>query len=386
MILKQGDFTLNNDGHKALTDLNRVVIKVGTSSLTHQTGKLNLLKLEKLTREMADLHNRGTEVILVSSGAIGAGIGKMGFKEKPKTIPEKQAAASVGQGILLHMYEKLFGEYGQIVSQVLLTREDLAVRKRYLNARNALLTLLRWGAIPIVNENDTLAVEEICFGDNDTLAALVAGLVDADLLIILSDIDGLYSGDPRKDSDAKLIKVINEVTPDIIKLAGGAGSSFGTGGMMTKIHAAKITMNSGIPMIIANSSKDGILPTILNGEIPGTLFTPKETRLHSRKRWIAYGSDISGELFVDKGAAKAIVSQGKSLLPIGVKSVGGDFEMGNVVSIKGLDEQEIARGIVNYSAEEIEKIKGYNTQDLSKILGYKGFDEVIHRDNLAVKV
>ncbi|MGF7186182.1 glutamate 5-kinase [Desulfitispora alkaliphila] len=373
-------------GQETLASAKRIVIKVGTSSLTHENGKLNLLKIEKLTREIADIHNRGLEVILVSSGAIGAGMGKMGFVEKPKTIPEKQATAAIGQGILLHMYEKLFNEYGQVVSQVLLTREDLAARKRYLNARNALLTLIRWNTIPIINENDTLAVDEIRFGDNDTLAALVAGLVDADLLIILSDIDGLYSCDPRTNKDAERLRVVSEIDDKIVELAGGSGSDLGTGGMMTKILAAKIAINSGIPMIIANSSERGVLQQIVEGNIPGTLFVSKENKLHSRKRWIAYGSDISGRIVVDAGASKAIVLKGKSLLPIGIIDVQGQFEMGNVVCVIDTAGTELARGIVNYSSQEIKKIKGHNTQELEEILGYKDYDEVIHRDNLTVKV
>lgn len=372
--------------YKKLGNVVRVVVKVGTSSLTHQTGKLNISQLEKIVRSLADLTNQGYEVVLVSSGAIGAGIGKMGFKKKLKTIPEKQAAAAVGQGILLHMYEKLFGEYGQTVAQVLLTKDDLNERKRYLNARNALLTLLSWGTIPIINENDTLTVDEIRFGDNDTLAALVAGLVDADLLVLLTDIDGLYSANPRVDKSARLIRVIDEITPEVIELAGGAGSTLGTGGMVTKIHAAKISMNFGIPLIIANSSQEGILSDITAGKTVGTLFMPKDHKLQSKKRWIAYGSEIQGEIKVDKGASDAVVKHGKSLLPSGVVAVKGNFELGNVVRIINLEGVEIARGIVNFSSREIDLIKGQQTSRLMELIGHKDYEEIIHRNNLTVKI
>lgn len=354
--------------------------------MTHNTGKLNLLQLEKLVRELADLRNLGKQVILVTSGAVGAGVGKLGLKCKPKTMPEKQAAAAVGQGVLLHMYEKIFAEYGQVVGQVLLTREDLADRKRYLNARHTLMALLQYGVLPIVNENDTVAVEEIRLGDNDTLSALVAGLVDADLLVLLSDIEGLYNGNPKTNPEACLIPVIEEITPEVEALAGGAGTTLGTGGMGTKLQAAKIAMNSGIPMVIAHGAKPGILQQIVTGEFTGTLFVPREARLHTKKRWIAFGSGIQGKITVDAGAQKAVVDDGKSLLPIGITSVEGNFEVGNVVSIHGPSGGEFARGIVNYASWEIEKIKGKNTSEILGILGHKDYDEVIHRDNLAIKL
>lgn len=365
-------------------NIKRLVIKVGTSTLTHNTGKLNLAQLEYLVRELAELRHRDIEVILVTSGAVGAGIGKLGLKQKPKNIPEKQALAAIGQGILMQMYEKLFSEYGEVVAQILLTREDINQRERYLNARNTLLTLLRLGAVPIINENDTVAFEEIKFGDNDTLAALVAGLVDADLLVILSDIDGLYTADPRKERSAQLIKVVEELTPEIIALAGRPGSVLGSGGMMTKIQAAKIVSTSGIPMIVANGSRKDVLKDIIRGDNPGTLFLPCDHRLNSRKAWIGYASKASGFLLVDEGAEKALVEQGKSLLPSGVSSVEGKFERGCVISIRGA-QGEIGRGIVNYSSAEISKIKGCQTKEISKILGHKDFDEVVHRDNFTLK-
>lgn len=375
----------NVEHQEIFSKAQRIVVKVGTSTLTHKTGKLNLLQLENIVRQLADLCNQGKQVILVTSGAVGAGVEKLGLSGKPKTMPEKQAAAAVGQGVLLHMYEKLFAEYGQVVGQVLLTREDLADRKRYLNARHTFLTLLEFGVLPIVNENDTVAVEEIKLGDNDTLSALVASLVDADLLILLTDTDGLYDGNPRTNPSAKLIPIIEEITPEIERLAGGAGSALGTGGMATKLQAAKIAMNSGIPMVIAHGAKPGILRDIISGHFRGTLFVPGE-RLQSRKRWIAFGSHIQGKLTVDAGAKKALLEDGSSLLPIGITAVEGDFEVGNVVSVVGPEGLEFARGIVNYASWEIEKIKGKNTNQISAILGYKDYDEVIHRDNFVIKL
>lgn len=368
-----------------LTNSKRIVVKVGTSTLTHQTGKLNLLQLEKLVRELADLANQGKQIILVTSGAVGAGVGRLGLSSRPRNLPEKQAAAAVGQGVLLHMYEKIFSEYGQVVAQILLTREDLADRKRYLNARNTFFALLRFGVLPIVNENDTVAVEEIRLGDNDTLSALVAGLVDADLLVLLTDIDGLYDSNPKLNPKAKLIPVIEEVTAEIEAMAGGAGSQFGTGGMGTKLMAAKVAMSSGIPMVIANGEYDKILHDILTADFKGTLFLPKEVRLHTKKRWIAFGSDLQGRIYVDAGAQKAIAENGKSLLPAGITKVEGDFEPGNVVGLWGPEGLEFARGIVNYCSDDIKKILGKNTQEIQSILGHKDYDEVIHRDNLVVK-
>lgn len=367
-----------------LANCRRIVVKVGSSSLTHSTGKLNFSRMEGLVRQLADLQHQGKELVLVSSGAIGAGMGKLGLKSRPKTIPEKQALAAVGQGILLHMYEKMFAEYGQTVAQVLLTREDVSDRRRFLNARNALMTLLGYGAMPIINENDTVAVDEIKFGENDTLSALVASLVDADLLILLTDIDGLYTANPKQDPAAQLIAQVEEITPEIEKLAGGTGSALGSGGMATKLSAGKIAVNSGVGMIIADSSRPNILLEALSGEPVGTFFTPKEYRLQCRKRWIAFGIPVQGRIFVDEGAKRAIVSKGKSLLSSGITGVEGNYDLGNVVSIVNSQGEEFARGIVNYSSRDIELIKGTQSKDIEKILGYKDYDEVIHRDNLVL--
>lgn len=261
---------------KYLRNIKRIVVKVGTSTLTHSSGLLNLARIEGLVRQLSDLHNQNYEVILVTSGAVGAGMGRLGLKVKPKTIPEKQAAAAVGQGILLHMYEKIFSEYGKTIAQLLLSKDDFSNKHRSLNAKNTFLALLRQGVIPIVNENDAVVVDEIKVGDNDTLSALVASLVQADLLILLSDIDGLYSDNPNTNPDAELIPFVDSITPEIEKTANGAGSKLGTGGMATKISAAKIAAAAGTAMVIANGSKAGILQAIVNCSETGTLFKPKE--------------------------------------------------------------------------------------------------------------
>ncbi|WP_312198522.1 glutamate 5-kinase [Anaerospora hongkongensis] len=364
----------------------RIVIKVGTSTLSHSTGKLNFQRIEKLVRELADLANQGKEIILVTSGAVSAGMDRLGLKEKPKTIPEKQAAAAVGQGILLHTYEKIFGEYGQIVAQVLLTREDSVNRKRYANSRNTLLTLLSMGVIPIINENDAVAVDELKIGDNDTLSAMVASIVDADVLIILSDVEGVFTANPQSDPTAALIPEISDITPELEDLAGGPGSMRGTGGMYTKIQAAKIAVNSGVVMVIASGFRDGVVREVLSGSNVGTLFLSKESRLHIRKRWLAFGARIRGSVVVDKGCEQAIVTTGSSLLPAGITEVDGEFEQGSTIRVLNSEGREIARGVVNYGSDDVRKIAGVRTQDIIEKLGSKLYDEVIHRDNMVVLV
>ena len=362
----------------------RIVVKVGTSTLTHPNGKLNFSRIEGLVRELADAVNSGKQILLVSSGAVGAGMDRLGWKEKPKTMPEKQAAAAVGQGILMHTYEKLFGEYGQVVAQVLLTREDSVNRRRYTNSRNTLLKLLEIGVIPIINENDAVSIDELKIGDNDTLSASVAAIVDADVLIILSDVAGVYSANPQTDPTARLLPEIGDVTPEIEAMCGGAGTMRGTGGMLTKMAAARMAMNSGIVMVIASGSQDGVVQSVLTGKSIGTLFPPRQNRLQFRKRWLAFGARIKGRLTVDKGCAQALVSNGSSLLAAGIKTVEGNFEQGNTVSIVNQEGWEIARGLVNYSTEDTRKIMGVHTHEITKILGHKPYDEVVHRDNMVL--
>lgn len=371
---------------RIINKLQRIVVKVGTSSITHSSGRLDLSRIGQIVFDIVKVLEKDIEVVLVSSGAVAAGVGRLGLSEKPQTMPEKQAAAAVGQGVLLHTYEQFFDHYGKIAAQVLLTRADIANRNRFLNARNTLNTLLNFGVVPIINENDTVVVEEIRVGDNDRLSALTACLVDSDLLVILSDIDGVYTSDPKTNSEADLISTIETLGPEIESFAGSAGSKFATGGMNTKIEAAKIVTHSGIPMIIANASYPGVLQAILNGEQVGTLFLPGQHRLHTKKRWIGFGSRTQGKVFVDPGAEKAIVHAGKSLLPSGVTGTEGDFESGSVVSVVSADGREIARGMVSYTAEEIESIKGKHLEEIAPILGYMTVMEIIHRDNLTVIV
>lgn len=362
----------------------RIVVKVGTSTLTHPNGKLNFSRIEGLVRELADAVNAGKQILLVSSGAVGAGMDRLGWKEKPKTIPEKQAAAAVGQGILMHTYEKLFAEYGQVVAQVLLTREDSVNRRRYANSRNTLLTLLNIGVIPIINENDAVSIDELKIGDNDTLSANVAAIVDADVLIILSDVEGVYSANPQTDPQARLLPEIADVTPEVEAMCGGAGTMRGTGGMLTKMAAARMAMNSGIVMVIASGGRDGAVQSVLAGKPIGTLFPPRQNRLQFRKRWLAFGARIKGRLKVDKGCAQALLSNGSSLLAAGVKEVDGNFEQGSTVSILNPEGWEIARGLVNYSTDDVRKIMGAHTHEIAEILGHKPYDEVVHRDNLVL--
>lgn len=365
-----------------LKDSKRIVVKVGTSTISYPNGKTNFARLENLVREMADLHNRGIEVLLVSSGAIGTGANHMGLTTVPRTLPEKQALAAIGQGALLHIYEKLFGEYHQTVAQVLLTRDDLDERLRYLNATNTLLAILNYDVIPIINENDTVVVEEIKFGDNDTLSSLVAGLVDADLLIILSDVDGLYDGDPRANAAARFIPTVHSITAEMEERSRNRGFAFSSGGMLTKLNAARVCMSAGIPMVVANSGTEHVLSRILAGEELGTLFVPRAQRMHAREKWIAFGTTLQGQVAVDDGAAQALTARGKSLLPSGITAVQGEFERGAIISVADGQGKELARGLTNFSSAEIGLIAGKQSSEIEAILGEKDYDEVIHRNNL----
>ncbi|MGE5550326.1 MAG: glutamate 5-kinase [Bacteroidota bacterium] len=367
---------------QALAGGARIVIKVGSSTLTHATGKLNLGRMETLARELADLANAGHRPILVTSGAVAAGRGRLGLATRPRSLPERQAVAAVGQGLLMQIYEKLFGEYSQVVAQVLLTRDDARDRRRYLNARHTFLTLLELGVIPIVNENDTVATEELQFGENDTLSAMVAALVEADLLILISDVDAVYTSDPRRDPDARPRSVIEEITPEILASAGGAGSSLGTGGMLTKIEAARIATSSGCLMALIGGEPPGTMRRLLQGEEVGTVFLPRARALQAREQWIAFAQVAAGDLVVDAGAARALRERGKSLLPSGLIEVRGDFAPGDLVRVIGPDGNEVARGLVNYNRADAVKLIGRRTAEIESLLGYKGYDEIIHRDNL----
>ncbi len=364
--------------------MKRVVIKIGSTSLTDKEGKFNTKYVEKIVTEVTDLVNQGKEIILVSSGAICIGSNKLNLIEKPQNIPAKQAAAAVGQSELIHFYGELFGTYNYTVAQVLLTREDMTDRTRYLNIRNTLLTLLSYKVIPIINENDTVAVEEIKFGDNDNLAALVASKVEADMLIIISDVAGLYTEDPRKDEKAMLIEVVEKITPQMEDIAGKEGTKYGTGGMYTKIQAAKVATSAGVVTVITDGIKEKVLSRIIQGEQLGTKFFPNANKISGKKRWIAFAAKSSGGIIVDEGARAAIMENGKSLLASGILGVEGKFETGDMVIIKTNDKKEIARGLVSYTSDEINKIKGHKSTEIERIIGYRGYDEVIHRDNLVI--
>lgn len=363
----------------------RVVIKIGTSTLADSDGCMNSSRMHSIVAQIAQLCQQGREVIIVTSGAIGCGMGRLQMKQRPQNIPEKQAAAAIGQTYLMRQYEDFFQKYGYTVAQILLTQEDMRTRERYLNARNTIMTLLSHGVVPIVNENDTVAVEEIKFGDNDTLSALVASKVEADVLIILSDVTGLYTADPRKNKDAELIHVVDVIDDSVEKMAmKSTGTHRGVGGMHTKVQAAKIATASGVMVVIADGSKPDTLVNIFQGEDVGTKFLPRHDRISGRKKWIAFCNRPQGKIGVDEGAAKAILKMGRSLLPSGVVGVEGNFVLGDMVTVLDEDGDEIARGLVSFSSAEIEKIKGKKTTEILKILGHKDYDEVIHRDNLVI--
>lgn len=377
---------LNNEASReALKKAKRIVIKVGTSTITYANGKRNFSHIDRLAREISDLQNQGKEMILVTSGAVAVGVDRMGLPGKPKTIPGKQAAAAVGQGVLMHTYEKFFADYGQIVAQVLITKTEAIDRHRYTNTRNTFMELMRQRVIPIVNENDVVALDELKIGDNDNMSALVAGIVDADLVIILSDVDGLYTANPQTHPDAVIVPEVAEITPEIEASAGGVGSARGTGGMATKIQAAKAATSSGIHLVIASGTEKNAITRVLQGEELGTLFVSRENRLQFRKRWLAFGAKIAGSIVVDDGCAKAIRKAGGcSILPAGVFAVQGEFLPGSTVSVIDKDAHELARGLVHYSSAELEQIKGCNSGEIANILGHKNFDEVIHRDDLVI--
>ena len=361
----------------------RIVIKAGSGILTGKDG-LNRKTINNLTGDICDLRSRGFEIILVSSGAIAAGLRKMGYNRRPEAISEKQAMAAIGQGILMNEYEKAFRRHGYTVAQILITGDDLNNRRRYLNARNTIFTLLSWGIIPIINENDTVVIEEIKFGDNDNLSAMVANMTDSNLLINLTDIDGLFDDDPRTSKKAKLIPLIGKIDNTIYGFASSTPGALGTGGMASKITAAKKATLKGIPAIIANGRKKRIIGKIIDGEDIGTLFIPQTRALCGRKHWIAFSRAIKGKIIIDNGAVKALTKNGRSLLPSGIIEVTGKFSRGDSVQLIDLEGNEIAVGMVDYNSADVDKIKGLNSSKIGTSLGYKHNDEVIHRDNLVI--
>jgi glutamate 5-kinase len=364
-------------------------VKVGTSTLTKGTRKLDADRAERVVRGIVHARARGIEVVLVTSGAIGVGVGRLGLPRRPATIGSLQAAASVGQSLLMHTYETLFRAHETPVGQVLVTAGDLADRTRYVNFGNALNSLFEYGVVPVVNENDSVSVAEIRVGDNDTLAAHVANAVEADLLIILSDTDGVYTADPHAVPDAVRIPFVEGVTDEVRTLARErgarkAGNGLGTGRLATKVRAAEIVTASGISMVLAHGAHEGVIGDALDGADVGTFFAPTAPRAASRKRWIAHTLEPKGAIVADAGAFRAVVHGGKSLLPAGVKAVTGAFAFGDPVRCVTEDGFEFARGLVNYGSGEIDKIRGRRTDAIRSTLGYHYADEVIHRDNLVL--
>ncbi len=365
-----------NSKRRALVNAKLIVIKIGTSSLVGKDGKLNTKRFDLIAQEISALMASGKKAVLVTSGSVAAGAERLGAKSPLKTITEKQAAAAIGQGLLMKAYEESFSKLGLMPAQVLLTRDAFDDRSRYISSRNTIEQILELGAVPVINENDTVSAEEIKVGDNDTLSAMVANLTGADLLVILSDVEGFIM-------NGEVVDTIGTITSEIIECATGSGTKFGTGGMMTKLSAAKICTSAGIPMVIAGSGVSEVVEKILNGENVGTLFLPDSSKKDGRKRWLLSAKKPVGKVTVDDGAEKALVNDGKSLLAVGVKEVKGAFEHGDVISIVAKNK-EIARGVTNFSSSELEKAKGLKSAEIGKVLGYIPSGEVIHRDDMVL--
>lgn len=374
---------MNNLRLETLAHTKKVLIKIGSAVLTGTEG-LDLKIIESLVSEMSKLINQGYSVVLVSSGAIASGKHRLNISGKLKNIPEKQAAAAVGQGRLMRIYSKSFEKNNLHVAQILLTLSDLTDRQRFLNIRNTLSTLMDWKVIPIINENDSVAVDEIKFGDNDNLASMIANIVEADLFINLTNTAGLYDCNPAEFKKAKLIPLVSAFTDQIEAIATAETSSVGTGGMKSKVLAAKKVTALGIPCVIGPGKKKKVLTDIIAGKEIGTLFLPMTARLNSKKCWIAFTLRSRGKLIVDEGACKALLEKGKSLLPSGIIDVEGDFAVGDPVSCMTSEERIIAKGLVNFSSAEVRKIMGLKTTKIEQVLGHKDYEEVIHRDNLAI--
>ncbi len=362
----------------------RWVVKIGSALLTNDGRGLNQEGIATWVEQMAALRECGIEVVLVSSGAVAEGMSRLGWSKRPHALHEQQAAAAVGQMGLVQAYESSFQRFGRHTAQVLLTHDDLSNRHRYLNARSALRTLLGFGVIPVVNENDTVITDEIRFGDNDTLAALVANLIEADLLVILTDQEGLCDKDPRQHADAKLIHETPVNAPELELMASGAGGALGRGGMLTKVRAARLAARSGSATVIAAGKDERILQRVADGERVGTLFIPDTEPLLARKQWLAGHLQVRGKLILDEGAVRVLRESGKSLLPVGVKGVSGEFDRGEMVACTDEQGVEVARGLVNYSAEEASKIQGKPSREIEGLLGYVDEPEIIHRDNLVL--
>ena len=364
----------------------RVVVKAGTSVLTGGSDRLDMDVMSDLAAQIAGIHSAGVAVLLVTSGAVAAGRHSLGFPRERRDIPFRQVLAAVGQGRLMHAYEQFFAEHGVKVAQAVLTYTDLSDRQGYLNVRNTLLALLELGVVPILNENDVVAVDEIgeVFGDNDRLSALVANLVDADLLAILTDTEGLYTDDPRTNAEARLLRRVERVDASVEAMARGHRNAQSRGGMPTKLEAAKLATSSGITTVICDGREEGLLQRLTTGEEVGTLFPPTASRMESRKRWMLSGLSARGEIVVDEGAAAALQNRHRSLLPAGVKEVGGQFRRGDIVYIMGPGAGKVACGIANYSSGDVEKVKGSRSDRIMGLLGYHYGEEVVHRNNMVL--
>jgi len=364
----------------------RVVIKIGTNVLTERDNRISIPIMESIVQQISGVYDGKRNFIIVSSGAIALGLSRLGIKTRPSELNLLQAAASVGQSSLMHAYEELFHKTGLETAQILLTYDDVHQRRRYLNVRNTIFTLWSYGLIPVVNENDTVAFEEIRFGDNDLLAAHLSIMIDADLLLILTDIDGVYDKNPKQNRGARILKTIPQITHAVLESARGKGSLFSSGGMESKLFAARIATKGGVGVIIGNG-KAVDLKKIITGEEIGSYCPPSTKRIKGRKKWIAFNSKIEGSVYIDRGGEKAIVEEKKSLLPVGVLSVKGEFGVGGNISIRNEGDEEIARGLSNFSSEELNRIKGLRTKMIPETLGVDTyFEEVVHRDNMVILI
>ena len=370
-----------SEERKKIKNTRRWVVKIGSALLTDNGCGLKHDLLDNWVCQIAELNKRGVEIVIVSSGAVAEGVSRLGWKSRPNAVHELQAAAAVGQMGLIQAYEVCFQKYDKHTAQILLTHDDIANRERYLNARTSLNTLLKLGVVPIVNENDTVATEEIRLGDNDTLAGLVANLIDAELLVLLTDQKGLFTADPRADSSAELIEQAEACDKSLERYA-GEGGSLGRGGMRTKLKAAVIAAKSGTQTVIASGSDESILLKIASGDSVGTLLTNAEETIQARKQWLANQTYLQGAVTLDDGAVTALKKNGKSLLPVGIKSVNGEFKRGEIISCVDPSGKEIARGLTNYDSAQTELIIGKSSKDIQKLLGHIAEDELIHRDNL----
>ena len=370
--------------HRFLAEAGTVVVKVGTNVLADTEGVLDRTRIASLAAQILTVRARGWRVVLVSSGAIGAGVGKLNLGKRPTDLPHLQACAAIGQTALMQIYQECFAPHGILPAQILLTAGDFDNRARYLNVRNTILTLFEYQSLPIINENDTVSVAEIKFGDNDQLAAMVANLMQAKLLILLTNVDGLYSADPGTDPTARLLETVSEIDRSVTDLAGATKSHLGTGGMRSKLKAARLATSAGGAVIMANGSTDGILEAVFGGQSVGTLFLPQSDGVPAWKRWIGLTARPKGTITVDPGARYALTCLGKSLLPVGVLDVSGEFGKGDLVSICDVSETEFARGLSNYSADAAAKLAGLNTAQIAESLGKVPYPELVHRDNLAL--